>query len=67
MRNSLFPSLEKRYLDWLHSGSLNGLEELVEEGREHWLPLTRKMCERYSEEPSRAGANIMQLVESSHL
>jgi hypothetical protein len=25
------------------------------------------MCELYSEEPSKAGGNIMQLVETSHL
>jgi len=67
MRKSIFPSIEKRYLDWLQSGSLHGLEELVEEGREHWLSLTRKMCDLYSEEPSRAGDRIMQLVDSSHL
>jgi hypothetical protein len=67
MRKSIFPSLERRYLDWLQSGRLEGLEELVEEGREHWLFLTRKMCELYSEEPARAGSNIMQLVDTSHL
>ncbi len=67
MRKSIFPSLEKRYTDWLQSGSLNGLEELVEEGSEHWLSLSGKMCELYSEDPGLVRDNITQLVESRHL
>lgn len=67
MRKAIFPAIDERYRDWLQSGRLDALEELSEEGREHWLSLTRKICERYSDDPARARDNITQLVESNHL
>jgi hypothetical protein len=67
MRKAIFPSMEERYRDWLHNGQLNGLQALVEEGREHWLEVTRKLCDLYNEDPSGAHRRISELVESSHL
>jgi hypothetical protein len=67
MRKAIFPSMEERYRDWLHNGQLDGLQALVEEGREHWLEVTRKLCDLYNEDPSGAHRRISELVESSHL
>jgi hypothetical protein len=60
MRRELFPQLLDAYQHWLTSGSLNVLEQAVNEGREHWTETAQNLVKSYRDAPANCAKRIIE-------
>ena len=66
MRKHLFPSLVDAYNDWLDSKDTSRLEELVDNGKDHWKRVATEMLALFNQYGENSHQHIEQFVEDHH-
>ncbi len=67
MNREIFPALRAAYQEWLQSGCLSPLEELTQQGAEHWAGLAHELMNAYQDPPQEAARVLRELVERNYL
>jgi hypothetical protein len=67
MRKALFPALREAYDDWQQTGSTTRLEDIVDNGRQHWLQLAQDLLGQFGRDGMRDRAAYQSLIEQNTL
>lgn len=67
LRRELFPSLNAAYQAWIASGSLDSIELLAAQGKDHWAGVARRTLDLHAEQGAQAALEIEGLINESTL
>ena len=67
MRKDLYPELIKGYDEWYQSGSLSRMNDIIEQGKEHWTGLCQQILEVNETDFKSQQTEIEHLVENHRL
>ena len=67
MRKDLTPSLINAYDEWIETGSLSKITEVINKGKQHWLDLCIKALEVDQANIKEQQIEIQNLIESNRL
>jgi len=67
MRKLLFPSLEQAYNNWLETGSLCELQNIIEKSQSHWYQLCQKILKIDDTDIKNKQLAIQGLIENHYL
>lgn len=67
MRKDLYPSLIEGYDEWYESGSLSKMDNLIKQGKTHWLELCRKILQFDNPNSKLQQNEIQKLIENHRL
>ena len=67
MRKDLYPSLIKAYDEWYETGSLSKMDEVIEEGKNHWLNLCIQVLQIEQTNIKNQQIQIQTIIENNRL
>ncbi len=67
MRKEIFPGLRTAYQQWVETGKFTPLEQLAEQGRDHWLRLARSFVDLHAQQGPDAAAEVARIAGENQL
>lgn len=65
VRKELFGDLHRAYKQWVATGELRALHEVVTQDADHWLQVAASFIESFDRDPAQARASMEQLLAAS--